>query len=211
MMSRIKGLYAVTPDVTDTPALLAQVEAALLGGAALLQYRNKLASTGLREQQACAIQKLCRQYGVPLIINDHVHLALEIGAEGVHLGGTDGEIAEARRRLGAHKIIGASCYDSLDLALQAEVQGADYVAFGACFSSGTKPLAVRASLTLFKEAKRQVGLPAVAIGGITAENAVLAIDAGADAIAVIGALWNAPDVAQSARQLSQLFTQVTTS
>lgn len=211
MTSRIKGLYAVTPDVTDTPALLAQVEAALLGGVSLLQYRNKLANDALREVQARAVRNLCRQHAVPLIINDHVRLALEIDAEGVHLGGTDGEISEARRVLGAHKIIGASCYDQLDLALQAKAQGADYVAFGACFSSGTKPLAVRAPLALFGQAKQQVGLPAVAIGGITAENAALAIGAGADAIAVIGALWNAPDIAQSARHFSQLFTQVSTS
>lgn len=205
MTSRIKGLYAITPDVIDTSALLAQVEAALRGGAALLQYRNKLAGPDLREAQARALQALCRQHAVPLIINDHVSLALEIDADGVHLGGADGEIAEARRVLGA-RIIGASCYDRLDLAMQAKAQGADYVAFGACFNSGTKPLAVRAPLILFGQAREQAGLPAVAIGGITAENASLAIDAGADAIAVIGALWSAPDIAQSARHFSQLFT-----
>jgi len=205
-MLKIKGLYAVTPDLPDTALLLEQAEAALQGGVSMLQYRNKTASYELKREQASELMWLCEAHNVPLIINDHVLLCVELDASGVHLGGTDGEIAAARRLLGARKIIGASCYNRLKLAEQAKAQGADYVAFGACFDSGTKPAAVRAPLELFAEAK-PLGLPIIAIGGITAENAPLAIRAGADSIAVIGALWTAPDVRQAAQTFSKLFTQ----
>jgi len=172
----------------------------------MLQYRNKAASYELKREQASELMWLCEAHNVPFIINDHVLLCVELDADGVHLGGTDGEIAAARRLLGARKLIGASCYNRLDLAEQAKTQGADYVAFGACFDSGTKPAAVHAPLELFAEAK-PLGLPTVAIGGITAENAPLAIRAGADSIAVIGALWTAPDIRQAAQTFSKLFTQ----
>jgi thiamine-phosphate pyrophosphorylase len=205
-MLKIKGLYAVTPDLPDTALLLEQAEAALQGGVSMLQYRNKTASYELKREQASELMWLCEAHNVPLIINDHVLLCVELDASGVHLGGTDGEIAAARRLLGARKIIGASCYNRLKLAEQAKAQGADYVAFGACFDSGTKPAAVRAPLELFAEAK-PLGLPIIAIGGITVENAPLAIRAGADSIAVIGALWTAPDVRQAAQTFSKLFTQ----
>lgn len=205
-MTRIKGLYAVTPDQADTALLLRQSEAALQGGVALLQYRNKNASYALKREQASELMWLCDAYDVPFIINDHVLLCVELDAHGVHLGSTDGDIAAARRLLGAHKLIGASCYDRLALAEQAKAQGADYVAFGACFGSDTKPAAVRAPLSLFKEAE-SLGLPKVAIGGLTAENASQAIRAGADSIAVIGALWLAPDIKQTATTFSNLFSQ----
>lgn len=205
-MSRIKGLYAVTPDLSDTELLLAQAEAALQGGTALMQYRNKSASAALRREQATALLATCRDYGIPLIINDHVELAVELNADGVHVGSDDGDIANVRLRLGPEKIIGVSCYNRIDLAQQAKEQGADYVAFGSCFGSGTKPAAAHAPLELFHEAKH-IGLPAVAIGGITVDNAPLAIRAGADSIAVIGALWTAPDIRQAAQTFSNLFTQ----
>ncbi len=201
---KVEGLYAVTPDLEDTAKLLKQAEAALLGGVSLLQYRNKAASYELKREQASELMWLCEAHGVPFIINDHVLLCVELDADGVHLGGTDGDIAAARRLLGAHKLIGASCYNRPDLADQAKAQGADYVAFGACFDSSTKPAAVRASLDIFGQASA-LNLPMVAIGGITAENAGLAIEAGADAIAVIGALWGAPDIEQAARHFSNLF------
>lgn len=207
MTTRLSGLYAVTPDLTDTPRLLELVEAALLGGASLLQYRNKLASPMLRIEQAGALQALCRQHGVPLIINDHLELCLTLDADGVHLGGDDGEIAAARARLGPEKIIGASCYNRLELAAVAKSAGADYVAFGSCFGSSTKPAALHAPLALFAQARQQVGLPTVAIGGVTAENAGLAIQAGADALAVISALFAAPDVRQAAQDFFNLFPQ----
>ena len=203
---KIKGLYALTPDETDTAQLLTQTEAALQAGVKLLQYRNKLADSRLRITQAQALLPLCRQYEATFIINDDIKLCLAIDADGVHLGKTDGGLAAARERLGPAKVLGASCYDHYDNALAAKANGADYVAFGACFPSGTKPGAPRADLQLFTRARAELGLPAVAIGGITQANAGLAIDAGADAVAVIGALWNSADIRKTVQQFNQLFS-----
>lgn len=208
--TRISGLYAVTPDVEDTAQLVKAAEQVLQGGASLLQYRNKTASYALKREQAGALMWLCEDYDVPFIINDHVLLCVELDADGVHLGGGDGDIAAARRLLGARKLIGASCYNRLELARQAKVQGADYVAFGACFDSGTKPAAVRAPLTLFGEAGA-LDLPLVAIGGITADNAGSVIAAGADSVAVINALFSADAPERAARTLSNLFNPSNTS
>ncbi|HQR51582.1 MAG TPA: thiamine phosphate synthase [Methylophilaceae bacterium] len=203
---RISGLYAVTPDLADTQQLLAMVEATLQGGASLLQYRNKSASQHLRHQQAAALLALCRHYNVPLIINDHAGLCCELDADGVHLGGEDGNIAAARALLGTDKIIGASCYNDLDLAVEAKMQGADYVAFGACFSSGTKPAAARAPLELFSRAKHTVGLPTVAIGGIDASNLAQAISAGADSVALISAIFGGTgDICLRTATLARMF------
>ena len=193
--------------MTDTERLCALVNASLDGGASVLQYRNKFADAGLRAVQASALLNLCRKRGVLLIINDHLDLCLAIDADGVHLGGEDGHLAAARTRLGAGKILGASCYNRLALAQAAKEQGADYVAFGSCFDSGTKPAAVRAPLELLSQARNELNLPVVAIGGITLANAKLAIEAGADAIAVIGALFSASDVTLAAQQFSNLFIQ----
>ena len=190
----INGLYAVTPDIADTALLVKKVEAALQGGINLLQYRNKLANHKLQTQQARAILPLCRQYNVPLIINDSVKLCLTLDAEGVHLGADDGNLAEVRARIGKDKILGASCYNRFDLALQAQHQGASYVAFGACFASNTKPNAPVASLDLFTRAKTELTIPTVAIGGITLANASQVLQAGANSIAVIQAIFNAEDI-----------------
>lgn len=211
MKIKPSGLYAVTPDLTDTPRLLEMVTSVLQGGAALLQYRNKQASAALRFEQASALLALCQQHGVPLIINDHLELCRTLDVDGVHLGGGDGDVVAARALLGLDKIIGVSCYDRIELAVEAKSAGADYVAFGSCFGSSTKPAAVRAPLELFSQARQQVGLPTVAIGGITEENAGLAIAAGADALAVINAIFGASDVRQAAQNFSNLFTQATTS
>lgn len=208
--TRISGLYAVTPDMEDTAQLVKAAEQVLQGGATLLQYRNKTASYAQKREQAGALMWLCEDYDVPFIINDHVLLCVELDADGVHLGGGDGDIDAARRLLGARKLIGASCYNRLELARQAKVQGADYVAFGACFDSGTKPAAVRAPLTLFGEAGA-LDLPLVAIGGITADNAGSVIAAGADSVAVINALFSADDPERAARTLSNLFNPSNTS
>ena len=205
MFSIIKGLYAVTPDEPDTDVLLAKVEAALLGGINILQYRNKQANHKLLTQQAQAILPLCRQYNVPLIINDSVKLCLTLDADGVHIGEEDGNLSEVRTRLGPNKILGASCYNRFDLALTAQQAGADYVAFGACFASTTKPNAPVASLDLFKLAQAQLHIPTVAIGGITLTNVLQAIDAGASAIAVINTIFNSSDVKLSTQQFAQLF------
>jgi thiamine-phosphate pyrophosphorylase len=201
----ISGLYAITPDEADTDLLLAKVEAALQGGISILQYRNKLASCELQAQQAGAISPLCRQYQVPFIINDSVELCLTLDADGVHIGADDGAIAEVRAKLGANKILGASCYNRFDLALSAQQAGATYVAFGACFVSNTKPHAPVASLDLFRQAKAQLHIPAVAIGGITLESASSVIQAGADSIAVINAIFNADDIKLSVQQFAHLF------
>ena len=204
-MSAIKGLYAITPDEQDTHILLAKVEAALQGGIGVLQYRNKLANHKLQTQQARALLPLCRHYQVPFIINDSIKLCMTLDADGVHLGADDGNLAEARARLGNGKILGASCYNRFDLALSAQQLGADYVAFGACFVSNTKPNAPVAGLHLFTQAKAELHVPAVAIGGITLENAPLAIAAGASSVAVINAIFNADDVKLISQQFTKLF------
>lgn len=201
----IQGLYAITPDTLNTELLCEKVTAALQGGASLVQYRNKAADTGLRLRQATALLALCRSFNVPLIINDHLDLCAKIDADGLHLGATDCDLGAARRLLGAHKILGASCYNRLDLVVQAQTAGASYAAFGACYSSGTKPEAVNASLSLFAEAKQKIDIPLVAIGGITLENAAPVIEAGADAVAVLGALFDAEDVANVSQQFTRLF------
>jgi len=206
MAETVRGLYAVTPDLADTAALLGRVEAALAGGARLLQYRNKTADTALRLAQARALAALCRSYGVPLVINDHLELALAVDAEGLHLGGDDGSIAQARNRLGPEKMLGVSCYRRIENALDAARQGATYVAFGGFFPSRVKPSAERTPLTLLGEAKQRLPLPVVAIGGITPEDTPALIAAGADSVAVITALFDAPDVTAAARRFSALFT-----
>jgi thiamine-phosphate pyrophosphorylase len=204
-MNKIQGLYAITPDTADTKLLMAKVEAVLQGGINILQYRNKLAGYTLQTQQARALLPLCRQYHVPLIINDSVKLCLALDADGVHLGADDGNLAEVRAALGADKILGASCYNRFDLALHAQQAGADYVAFGACFASSTKPNAPVADLALFTQARAQLRISSVAIGGITTENANQVIQAGANAIAVINALFAAEDIKDKAQQFAQLF------
>lgn len=200
------GLYALTPDEPDTTMLAVKVRAAIAGGATAVQYRNKQASAKLRQEQALTLAALCRSAEVPLLVNDDVDLALAVDAAGVHLGRDDGDLAAARRRLGPGRLLGASCYDRLELAERAVAAGADHVAFGSVFASPTKPGAVRAPLALLGAA-RKLGVPIVAIGGITLENAPLAIAAGADAIAVITALFDAGDVAARARAFTELFTR----
>ena len=205
MKAAIKGLYAITPDETETAALVARVGQALEGGAAVVQYRNKTADARLRREQAAALLVLCRRHGVPLIINDHLELALAIDADGVHLGGEDGDIAAARRALGPDRLLGASCYNRYELALAARDAGADHVAFGAAFVSQTKPGAVHAPLSLYERAHRELGLPVVAIGGVTAGNAATLVNAGADAVAVITALFAAADVRAAAASFTRHF------
>jgi len=200
-----RGLYAVTPDEADTPELIAKVRLALAGGAAAVQYRNKSAGPQLRRVQAAALAEICREAGVPLIVNDDVALALEVDAAGVHLGREDGALAVARNRLGPGKLLGASCYDRIDLAVAAAGGGADYVAFGAMFASPTKAAARRAPLALLGEARQRTGLPVVAIGGITLDNAAGVVAAGADALAVISALFAAQDIAARAQAFQELF------
>lgn len=201
---RINGLYAITPDEANTAELLRKVRLALQGGAQVLQYRNKPAGSALRQEQASALRMLCDKFPVLYIINDDVALASRVGADGVHLGSGDGSIAAARTALGERKLIGVSCYNRLELAQQAAREGADYVAFGAFFASSVKPDAPVATLELLRQARAKLMLPLVAIGGITQQNGRQLAEAGADALAVISALFNAADIEGAARELSKM-------
>lgn len=203
----ISGLYAITPDGLDTDLLIDKVSQALAGGARVVQYRNKSADTPMRYSQALGLLQVCRPRRVPLIINDHLDIALAIDADGVHLGAEDGDLAAARAALGPDRIVGASCYNRYDLAVAACAAGCDYVAFGAAFSSSTKPAAVSAPLALYRRARAELdpAVAIVAIGGITAGNAPQLITAGADAVAVITDLFNARDIAAAALTFSHLF------
>jgi len=207
LKSDISGLYAITPDEHDTAKLLRKVKLALQGGARAVQYRNKLADAPARLKQASVLLQLTREFAVPLIINDDAELAGRVDADGVHLGGEDGSVAAARTLLGAEKIIGVSCYNRLDLAHEAVKQGADYVAFGAVFASTVKPDAPVATLDLLRQARREINLPLVAIGGITLANSPSVLHAGADALAVISALFDADDICLAARYFANLSIQ----
>ncbi|MCD6043049.1 MAG: thiamine-phosphate pyrophosphorylase [Burkholderiales bacterium] len=200
---KLRGLYAITPDVADTELLCRKAELALAGGVVALQYRNKLLAKDKRLAQAHRLAALAHGYGVPFIVNDDLEIALAVGANGAHLGKGDADLRAARERL-AGKILGASCYDRIELARSAVAAGADYVAFGSVFPSPTKPAAARAPLSLFAEAK-SLGVPLAAIGGITLENAPQLLAAGADLLAVISDLFDAADVAARATQYARLF------
>jgi thiamine-phosphate pyrophosphorylase len=200
----ISGLYAITPEEHDTAKLLSKVKLALQGGARVLQYRNKLSDAATRLEHATALLQLTREFAVPLIINDDAQLAKQVEADGVHLGGEDGSVAAARALLGTQKIIGVSCYNRLELAHEAVKQGADYVAFGALFASTVKPDAPVATLALLQQARLEIHLPKVAIGGITLANGASVLHAGADALAVISALFDAEDICLTARRFANL-------
>jgi thiamine-phosphate pyrophosphorylase len=207
---KLRGLYAITPDEIDSSRLERSVRT-LFGAAArqcaALQYRNKSAGEAVRLQQARRLAALARASGVPFIVNDDVRLAIAVDADGVHLGRDDGDLGGARAALRG-KLLGVSCYDSIAAARRAVAAGADYVAFGSVFPSATKPDAVRASLRLFEEAK-VLAVPLVAIGGITPQNAGEVLRAGADALAVISALFDAPDVGARAQEFGRLFANQT--
>jgi thiamine-phosphate pyrophosphorylase len=198
-----RGLYLVTPDEADCTRLSARVMP-LLPFATWLQYRNKTADQALRTRQATMLQDLCATAGVALIVNDDPALAAAVCAAGVHLGEDDGNISAARTLLGADAIIGVSCYDDAGRAHAAAVDGADYLAFGAFFPSPTKPGARHARPELLRQAA-SFGLPRVAIGGITPDNAPALIAAGADLVAVISGVFDAPDPIAAARAYRALF------
>jgi len=199
------GVYALTPETADTEHLLTQVEAALAGGVAAVQYRDKSGDVARRHEQASELVALCHRFDVPLIVNDDLRLADLCDADGVHLGRDDASLREARIILGRGKLVGASCYQSLELALAAQAAGADYVAFGSFFASPTKPAAGRAGLDLLRDAAPLIHVPLVAIGGITLANAPQLLDTGADSLAVLSALFDAPDIRAAAHALNQLF------
>ncbi|HRH72455.1 thiamine phosphate synthase [Zoogloea sp.] len=201
----LRGLYLVTPELADTGALLGAVARVLSARPAIVQYRSKLVDPALRREQASRLLALCRQARIPLVINDDLALALEIGADGAHLGRDDGDLAGARKALGPARILGASCYGEWARAEAAVAAGVDYVAFGAMFPSSTKPQAPLAPLEMLTRAKAEFGLPVAAIGGITLDNAPLLIAAGADLPAVISDVFSAPDPAARAAAYAGLF------
>lgn len=198
-----RGLYLVTPDEPDTERMLARV-VPLLPFASCLQLRNKRVDASTLRVMGQRLHLACLAAGIPLIVNDDAALAAELGVEGVHVGEHDGGIASARELLGPSAIIGVSCYDSLQRARDAAADGASYVAFGAFFPSTTKPGARRASVELLRDSGA-LGIPRVAIGGITPENAPSLVAAGADLIAVIGGVFDAADPIAAARACSSLF------
>lgn len=199
---RGRGLYVITDG--PRPDLLDVVAQALAGGARLVQYRDKTSDGERRLAEARALQALCAGQGVPMLVNDDMELARAAGADGVHLGEDDGDVAAARGALGQQAIIGVSCYDSLERARLLAAAGADYVAFGAFFPSPTKPDAQRASPELLRQSAA-LGMPRVAIGGITPDNGGSLIDAGADYLAVISAVFGDPDVRGAAERFARLF------
>lgn len=201
----LRGLYIVTPDWDDTAQLLAATELALQHGAALVQYRHKTADAQQRQAQASALLALCRQYQVPLIINDHVDLCLDIDADGIHVGGTDASIAEVRKAVGPDRIVGASCYGTLELAHAAYRDGASYVAFGGFYPSRVKKYDFRTAPEIIAQSKREIPLPVVVIGGITLENSPPLVEQGADMVAVISSVYLVPVEERKTRQLADLY------
>jgi thiamine-phosphate pyrophosphorylase len=198
------GLYAITAENHASPQALAEkVKAALRGGARAIQYRAKSSQSQMQEARLLLAE--CKAFHVPLIINDDVELALAMGADGVHLGKDDGSIQEARKKLGAAAIIGVSCYNSLERAVDAQAQGASYVAFGRFFPSASKPDAPCAHIETLVAAKQRLHLPIVAIGGITPENGLPLIQAGADVLAVIDGVFGADDPQRAALAFRPLF------
>jgi thiamine-phosphate pyrophosphorylase len=202
---RLTGLYAITN--SSQARLTHQVELALEGGACIIQYRDKSTDQDRRIAEARELLELCRRHSARFIINDDTELAAAIGADGVHLGQNDLDITSARAKLGDDAIIGVSCYNRLELAINAQDAGADYVAFGRFFPSCTKPQAVQAEIGLLSAAKRALRLPIVAIGGITPENGAPLVAAGADMLAVIHGLFGQQDVRAAAEQFHKLFVQ----
>jgi thiamine-phosphate pyrophosphorylase len=205
--SKLRGLYAITPEDLTGTALFARVRAALSGGAAVVQYRDKSRDHARRAGTARALQKLCKQFGACLLINDDLELTLAIHADGVHLGAADGDLWAARQALGAGRLLGASCYADFERARVAVSAGADYVAFGAVYASATKPLAERAPLSLFSRCRAQLRVPTCAIGGITVDNAASLLAAGADMVAVISDLFEAADVQARAAAYQHIFEE----
>ena len=201
-----RGLYAIADTTLVTGASLERaVEGAVAGGARVIQYRDKSADGRRRRSEAGALVAICRRHGVPLIVNDDVELARELGADGVHLGREDTAYEEARTRLGAGFVIGVSCYDEIERAENAQALGADYVAFGAMFPSTTKPGAVPAGIGVIERARSRVRVPIVAIGGITPDNGGSLVEAGADMLAAVSGVFAQPDTREAASRYARLF------
>ena len=201
----MKGLYLVTPDWDNTQQLLEITELALRGGAALVQYRHKTADAALRQEQAECLQALCRTYQKPFIINAYLDLCLSLNADGIHVGGTDESVARVRAAVGPGKIVGASCYGSMELAHEAYRNGASYIAFGGFYPSRVKQYPVTTSPSIISQAKKEIPLPNVAIGGMTRDNAAPLVANGADMVAAISSIYLAGNPQSAARAFADLF------
>ena len=201
----MKGLYLVTPDWDDTEALIKATEIALTVGVGLLQYRHKTASGELRIEQASALLKLCRQHNVPFIVNDHIDLCIALDADGIHVGGTDASVAVVRTLIGKDKILGASCYGDFDLAEQAQIADASYVAFGGFYPSRVKKYEVSTPASIVGKAKSELTVPVCVIGGMTPDNSKPLVKEGADMVAAISSVYNAADIATAVREFAALF------
>ena len=201
----ISGLYVITQSCMQGDALGSAVEQAVAGGAGMVQYRQKDSQSPAYVDDALMLRQITQRHQALLIINDDPELANTVDADGVHVGRTDTSVAETRALIGNDKIIGVSCYDDIGLAQRAERQGADYVAFGSFFASAVKPDAVKAPISLIDQAKSELTLPVVAIGGINQRNGALLVRAGVDAIAVISAVFAQSDAYKAAQQLAHLF------
>ncbi|WP_339936635.1 thiamine phosphate synthase [Undibacterium luofuense] len=200
----LRGLYIVTPDWDDTARLLTVTEQALQGGAAIVQYRHKTAQPLQRMEQAAALLSLCRQYQKPLIINDHLDLCQALDADGLHVGGTDIDVAAARAALGEHKIVGASCYGDLQRAKDTAAAGASYIAFGGFYPSRIKKYDFRTEYDIVSEAAG-IGLPRVVIGGMTLENCQPLVQRGSEMVAAISSVYFEEDPQAAARAFAALF------
>lgn len=205
MQTTLKGLYLVTPDWDDTARLVEVSDAALRGGATLLQYRHKTAGDAQRREQASALLALCRRHGKPFIINDYPELCVELDADGVHVGGTDAAVAAVRAQVGPDRIVGASCYGTFELAQAAQQAGASYVAFGGFYPSRIKKYEVSTPVDIVTRARDAIAVPNVVIGGMTRENSAPLVAAGADMVAVISSVYFADDPERAARELVGLF------
>lgn len=203
----MRGLYLVTPNWDDTAALIDATAQALRAGAALVQYRHKSASPALRREQAAQLLALCRIHSRPFVINDHLDLCLELGADGVHVGGTDASVAEARHMLGADRIVGVSCYGDRQLARDASANGASYVAFGGFYPSKVKQYPVTTPADIVDWAKAEIPLPCVVIGGMTPRNAAPLVARGADMVAAISSVYGAERIDVAVHEFAELFTQ----
>lgn len=201
----LSGLYVIADSslATSHVSLTDKVEHAIEGGARIVQIRDKRPTPDIKEIQNIA--RLCQRHNIPLLINDSVELALDVNADGVHLGQSDTDLKTARQRLGESAIIGITCHDDITLAKQAEAEGADYVAFGRFFASQTKPEAPPADIIILQQARKELQIPIVAIGGITPDNGGSLLQAGADMLAVINGVFGQTDIKSAAQQFNQLF------
>ena len=201
-----RGLYVITDCINlDSGALLERTRHILDAGVSVLQYRDKTTDSSLRLQRATALRRLCSGYDTVFLVNDDVELAVDVDADGVHVGREDAGYPQCRARLGSGAIIGVSCYNQIELALQAQAQGADYVAFGAFYPTSTKHTQFRADAQLLMQGRRRLSIPQVAIGGITPDNGTELVHAGADLLAVVSSVYSSDDPRQVVREFNRMF------